>query len=151
MPDEVMTICLLGFPDEEPKPSSLLTMSMPSTTSPNTTCLSSSHEVTAVVTKNYSGVNGRCEQYSELSTYLRAVGVGAGIGHGKKTGLCVLQREILICVRGLSQNTVSDHNQRTRTCELRAINRLAASAFSNVAGQLSWHTNVQEPTYHYRV
>lgn len=41
------------FPESEPRDSTFLTMSMPETTSPKTTCLPSSHEVTMVVMKNW--------------------------------------------------------------------------------------------------
>ena len=42
----------LVLPEPEPSASILRTMSRPSTTSPKTTCLPSSHEVTIVVMKN---------------------------------------------------------------------------------------------------
>ena len=51
-PDEVMTTRDLGRPESEPAASIFLTTSMPSSTSPNTTCLPSSHDVTTVVMKN---------------------------------------------------------------------------------------------------
>lgn len=41
------------LPELEPYDSIFLTRSAPSTTSPKTTCLPSSHEVTTVVTKNW--------------------------------------------------------------------------------------------------
>lgn len=49
--DVIFTFCF-GAPDSVPTPSMALTTSMPSITSPNTTCRSSSHDVTTVVIKN---------------------------------------------------------------------------------------------------
>ena len=51
-PQDVITTLLFGAPDSEPTASMVLTTFIPSITSPNTTCLSSSHEVTTVVMKN---------------------------------------------------------------------------------------------------
>ena len=54
IPDaEIMTVAF-GRPDSEPSDSMCLTTSMPSTTSPKTTCLPSNHDVTTVVIKNYT-------------------------------------------------------------------------------------------------
>jgi len=53
VPDEVMVTLDFGRPLSEPVFSIALTTSIPSTTSPNTTCLPSSHGVGHVVTKNY--------------------------------------------------------------------------------------------------
>lgn len=51
-PEDVITTLRFGAPESVPTFSTALTTSMPLTTSPNTTCLPSSHEVTSVVMKN---------------------------------------------------------------------------------------------------
>lgn len=51
-PDAVMVTLAFGIPDSDPIDSIFLTMFIPSTTSPKTTCLPSNHEVTTVVMKN---------------------------------------------------------------------------------------------------
>lgn len=48
-----MVILERGLPESVPSASMALTMSIPSTTSPKTTCLPSNHEVTTVVMKNW--------------------------------------------------------------------------------------------------
>ena len=59
VPDEVIVTRDLGRPDSEPTASIAFTTSMPSTTSPKTTCLPSSHDVTTVVMKNCEKERGR--------------------------------------------------------------------------------------------
>jgi hypothetical protein len=51
-PEAVIITFAFGLPESVPKASMALTTSIPSTTSPNTTCRPSSHDVTAVVMKN---------------------------------------------------------------------------------------------------
>lgn len=52
-PELAIMTFFFGVPDAEPAASMVFTRSMPSTTSPNTTCLPSSHAVGTVVTKNW--------------------------------------------------------------------------------------------------
>lgn len=52
-----MTIFCRGRPESVPCASTCFTTSIPSRTSPKTTCLPSSHDVTAVVMKNYNAVS----------------------------------------------------------------------------------------------
>ena len=98
----------LVLPLCEPRASTALTTSWPLTTSPKTTCLPSSHEVTMVVMKN-------CVRQSHHgnATNLRSVGVRARVRHREQEGLGVLELEVLVC-------------------ELLAVDRLAAG--SVVAG-----------------
>ena len=64
-------------------------------TSPNTTCLSSSHDVTTVVMKNYPSFS---VSYTipKPKSYLRTIRVGAAIGHREQSRLVMLQLEVLI-------------------------------------------------------
>ena len=52
-PSDRRLVSPYSLPESEPWPSIFLTRSWPSTTSPKTTCLPSSHEVTTVVMKNW--------------------------------------------------------------------------------------------------
>lgn len=63
-----MVTFTFGRPDGLPTPSIFLTISIPSTTSPKTTCLPSSHDVTTVVMKNYWRAKYNMN-YSSVSEY----------------------------------------------------------------------------------
>ena len=52
VPEAVIVTVDFGLPESDPCCSMSFTTSMPSTTSPKTTCLPSSHDVTTVVMKN---------------------------------------------------------------------------------------------------
>jgi hypothetical protein len=87
VPDEVMVTLDFGRPLSEPVFSIALTTSMPSTTSPNTTCLPSSHGVGHVVTKNYeekgwqASVSIRAVEDASLGLYLGAIRIGSCVSH----------------------------------------------------------------------
>lgn len=74
VPDEVIVTLALGRPESDPTASTFFTMSMPSETSPKTTCLPSSHDVTTVVIKNWRWAR-------------RGLAIGFGFGKGVREAL----------------------------------------------------------------
>lgn len=66
-PEAVMVTLDFGRPPGVPSASTLLTTSMPSMTSPKTTCLSSSHWVMTVVIKNCDPLVFWCERGVQIS------------------------------------------------------------------------------------
>jgi hypothetical protein len=92
MPEDVTITFCFGAPDSVPTASMAFTTSIPSTTSPNTTCRSSSHFVTAVVMKNYSRIASLAQHFRCINkvTYLRTICVGTSVGHREQPRLMVL-------------------------------------------------------------
>ena len=94
----------LGRPLSDPCASIFFTTSRPSFTSPKTTWRPSSHGHATVVMKNCTpGGEGVVRRVfvNEVdacshSQYLRAVGVGAGVGHAQQPRLGVLELEVLV-------------------------------------------------------
>lgn len=91
-------------PEEEPRASISLTtfMDSASATSPKTTCLPSSHEVTTVVMKNWEPLLERRHGdlvwfcVGHLKFYTQDLRVRASVGHGQETRAGVLVDEVLI-------------------------------------------------------
>ncbi len=80
----------LGLPVSRPSFSIVFTTSMPSTTSPNTTCLPSSHGVEATVMKNCAferTVRLSPRNAGSKACNLGAVGAGPAVGHGQQPRL----------------------------------------------------------------
>ena len=108
----------LGRPLSAPCASIFFTTSRPSVTSPNTTWRPSSHGHTTVVMKNCvmgggekSGWEARENRCAIDTPHLRAVGVGASVGHGQQPRLGVLKLEVLVvklgAVDGLAAGAVA--------------------------------------------
>lgn len=91
-----MEIVLEVVPLAEPKDSILETSSMPSRTSPKTTCLPSSHGVWTVVMKNWEPLAEEACQLRMARRRRQILTTRASVGHGEETGLGVLQGEVLV-------------------------------------------------------
>ena len=97
-PEDVIITFRFGAPESVPTASTALTTSMPSTTSPNTTCISSSHPVTCVVMKNcFLLLSQSARSYlKKENKNLGSVRVRTRVGHGKQTRPVMLQLKVLI-------------------------------------------------------
>jgi len=67
-----------------------------SATSPKTTCLLSSQEVTTVVMKNWEPLLRGALECCEAEMMAGSLRVGSGVGHGQEEGLLVLLGEVLV-------------------------------------------------------
>jgi hypothetical protein len=98
MPDEVIVTAFVGIPLSVPVASISLTISIPSTTLPNTTCLPSSCNFPRDV--NYPG-DMRNEETHPRSFHggdeeLRSIGVAPSVRHGEQTRGGMFEVEVLI-------------------------------------------------------
>ena len=95
-----------GRPESVPTASTCFTTSIPSTTSPKTTCLPSSHDVTTVVTKNCASCQLLRDHpheawEAEAEAHLRAIRIRSCIRHGQQARLIMPKLEVLVCVGGI--------------------------------------------------
>jgi len=112
VPEDVIVTFAFGRPDSDPTASTFLIISIPSTTSPKTTCLPSSQLVTTVVMKNYPhAVSMDYTGNNQWGTYLRAIRVGPSICHGKETWLGMPKLEVLICNPEISQTVLANTHE----------------------------------------
>ena len=110
VPEEVMVTFDFGRPESVPTASTCFTTSIPSTTSPKTTCLPSSHDVTTVVMKNCAACQLlRAHPHeaweAEAEAHLRAVRVRSCVRHREQARLVMPTGEVLVCVGGINAFT----------------------------------------------
>lgn len=118
-PDLAMATRALGVPERVPSPSILLTRSIPSITSPKTTCLPSSHGVAIVVMKNWEPfLEG---QFFVTSYYNNGAGasknlrISARISHAQLTRLRMFEYKVFIlefiAINGFSSSALGLYQQ----------------------------------------